>query len=49
MVEMRNVYRIMGNSEGKRPLEKLKYRWEFNIKMDFTEIGLESVELVLSS
>jgi hypothetical protein len=41
---MRNVHRIVGNFQGKGPLERLKYRWKVNIKMDLTEIGLESVD-----
>jgi hypothetical protein len=32
MGEKRNAYRILvGNSEGKRPLERPKHRWEGNI------------------
>jgi hypothetical protein len=39
MGEGRNVYRfLVGNSEGKRPLERPRRRWEFGIKMDLREI-----------
>jgi hypothetical protein len=38
--EKRNDYRIMvGKQEGKRPLGRLRHRWEDNNKMDFREIG----------
>jgi hypothetical protein len=41
MGEGKNVYRVLvGNPEGKRPLERPKRRWEDVIKMDFREIGL---------
>jgi hypothetical protein len=36
----RNAYRIMvGKPEGKRPLGRLRRRWEDNIKMDLRVIG----------
>jgi hypothetical protein len=35
MGEGRGVYRVLvGKREGKRPLGKLRHRWEDNIKMD---------------
>jgi hypothetical protein len=35
-----DVYRILvGNPEGKRPLERSEHRWEDNIKMDLRENG----------
>jgi hypothetical protein len=35
MGEGRGVYRVlMGRTEGKRPLERPKRRWERNIRMD---------------
>jgi hypothetical protein len=38
--EKRNIYRILvGKSDGKRPLERLRHRWVNNIKMDPREIG----------
>jgi hypothetical protein len=40
MGEGRNVYRVLvGNPEGKRPLERPSRRWENGIKMDLVEIG----------
>jgi hypothetical protein len=39
---MRNAKKkIVGNPEGKRPLEKPRRRWENNIKMDLRKIGRE--------
>jgi hypothetical protein len=38
--EKRNAYRILvGKTERKRPLERLKGTWVDNIKMDLREIG----------
>ena len=40
MWEGRGVYRVLvGKSEGKRPLGRLRRRWEDNIKMDLQEVG----------
>jgi hypothetical protein len=40
MGEGRNLYRVLvGKSEGERPLERLRRRWEDGIKIDFREIG----------
>jgi hypothetical protein len=40
MGEDRGVYRVLvGKSEGKRPLERPRRRWEDNIKMDLQEVG----------
>ena len=40
MGEVRVVHRfLVGKPEGKRPLGKLRRRWEDNIKMDFQEVG----------
>ena len=34
------MYRVLvGKSEGKRPLGRLRRRWEDNIKMDLQEVG----------
>jgi hypothetical protein len=42
---MRNAYgTLLGKSEGKRSLGRTKCRWEDNIRMDITEIGLEGVD-----
>jgi hypothetical protein len=47
MGEMRNAYKVLvGELEGKRPLGRPRRRWEDNIKMDFREIGLWSVDWI---
>jgi hypothetical protein len=39
MGKRRGVYRVLvGKSEGKRPLGKLRQRWEDNIKMDLQKV-----------
>jgi hypothetical protein len=41
MGEDRIVYRVLvGNPEGRRPLGRLRRRWEVGIKMDLRKIGL---------
>ena len=49
MGERRGAYRVLvGKPEGKRPLEKTRYRWENNIKMDLQEVrcgGMDWIEL----
>jgi hypothetical protein len=38
--EERVVHRVLvGKPEGKRPLGRLRRRWEDNIKMDVQEVG----------
>jgi hypothetical protein len=38
--EKRNTYRMLvGNPEGKRPLQRPRHRWVDNIKVDLREIG----------
>jgi hypothetical protein len=40
MGEGRGVYRVLvGKPEGKRPLGRLRRRWEDNIRMDLQEVG----------
>jgi hypothetical protein len=47
MGEKRNVYRLLvGKSEGKRPLGRLRHMWMDNIKMDLLEIGLNVVDWI---
>ncbi|KAJ4445591.1 hypothetical protein ANN_12272 [Periplaneta americana] len=42
MGESRNAYRMLvGRPEGKRPLGRLRHRWEDNIKMDLREVGYD--------
>jgi hypothetical protein len=43
--EARNAYRILvGEPEGKRPLERPRRSWVDNIKMDLREIGWDGVD-----
>jgi hypothetical protein len=46
MGEMRNTYILVGKSERKAPLGRLRRRWEGNIRMDLREIGLEDVDRI---
>jgi hypothetical protein len=40
MGERRGAYRaLVGKPEGRRPLGRLRRRWENNIKMDLKEVG----------
>jgi hypothetical protein len=40
--EGRGVYRVLvGMSEGKRPLERPRCRWEDNIKLDLRELRID--------
>jgi len=46
MGEGRGVYRVLvGKPEGKRPLGRLRRRWEDNIKIDLQEVGCGSYGL----
>jgi hypothetical protein len=41
------MYKVLvGKSEGKRALRRLRHRWEDGIKMDLTEIGWEGVKWI---
>jgi hypothetical protein len=43
----RSVYRVLvGRSEDKRPLERLRHRWEDNIKMDLREIRIDGINWI---
>jgi hypothetical protein len=47
MGEERGVYRVLvGRSEGKRPLGRPKRRWEYNIKLDLREIGIDGANWI---
>jgi hypothetical protein len=47
MGEVRGSYNILvGRPEGRRPLGRLRRRWEDNIKMDLREIGLGDVDWI---
>jgi hypothetical protein len=44
MGKRRGVYRVlMGKPEGKRPLERPRRRWDYNIKMEFQEVECEGM------
>jgi hypothetical protein len=47
MGEGRGVYRVVvGRPEVKRPLGRLRHRWEDNIKMDLREIGIDGANWI---
>jgi hypothetical protein len=47
MGEGRGVYRVLvGRPESKRPLGRLRRRWDDNIKMDFREIGINETNWI---
>jgi hypothetical protein len=47
MGEVRKVYKVLvGKPEGKRPLGRLRRRWEDGIRMDLREIGLVGVDWI---
>jgi hypothetical protein len=47
MGQGRNVYRVLvGNSEGKRPLDRQRRRWGDGIKMDLRDIDWGVVEWI---
>jgi hypothetical protein len=47
--EGRGVYRVLvGRPEGKRPLGRLRCRWEDDIKMDLWEIGIDGANWIRS-
>jgi hypothetical protein len=47
MGEERKVYKVLvGKPEGKRPLGRLRRRWEDEIRMDLREIGLGGVDWI---
>jgi hypothetical protein len=47
MGERRHVYKVLvGKSEGKRPLGRLRRRWEDNIKVDLQEVGCEGMDWI---
>jgi hypothetical protein len=47
MAEGRGLYRfLVGKPEGKRPLERLRSRWEDNIKVDLEEVGYGGMDWI---
>jgi hypothetical protein len=47
MENRRGVYRVLvGKPEGKRPLGRPRRRWENNIKLDLTEVGIDGANWI---
>jgi hypothetical protein len=47
MEEGRGAYKVLvGRPEGKRPPGRPRRRWEDNIKMDLTEIGIDGANWI---
>jgi hypothetical protein len=47
MGERRGVYSVLvGKYEGKRPLGRLRHRWENDIKMDLQEVGCGGLDWI---
>jgi hypothetical protein len=47
MWERRGAYRVLvGKPEGKRPLGRLRHRWENNIKTDLQEVGCGGMDWI---
>jgi hypothetical protein len=47
MGEGRAVYRVLaGRPKGKRPLRRPRHRWEDNIKMDLSEMGIDGANWI---
>jgi hypothetical protein len=44
--EMRKVHRLVGKSEGRRPLGRPRCKWIDNIKIDLGDIGWGCVNLI---
>jgi len=45
--ERRGIYRVLvGKPEGKRPLGRLRHRWEDNIKLELKEVGCGGIGLM---
>ena len=46
MEEGRSAFKMLtGTPTGKRPLERPRRRWEYNIRMNITEIGINTIRL----
>jgi hypothetical protein len=46
MGEKRTVYRLLVESQRKRPLGKPRRSWIYNIKMDVVVIGLDGMDWI---
>ena len=43
--DRKGIYRVLvGKTEGNRLLERLRHRWEDNIKMDIEEVGCGGID-----
>jgi hypothetical protein len=42
--EKKNVYRLVGKPEGRRPLGRPRRKWLDNIRMDLVEVGWGDVD-----
>jgi hypothetical protein len=46
MVEKSNAYRLVGKSEGRRPLRIPRRMWLNNIRMDLVEVGWSDMDRI---
>ena len=47
MAKSRGVYKVLvGKPDGKRPLGRLRRRWEDNIKIDLQEVGCGGMDWI---
>jgi hypothetical protein len=46
MGEKRNAYRLVGKTEGRRPLGRPRRRWLDNIRMDLVKVGGGDVDWI---
>ena len=47
MEERRGLYKVLvGKPEGKRPLGRLRRRWENNINLDLQEVGCRGMDWI---
>ena len=44
--EERHIPGLVGKPEGKRPLGRLRHRWEDNIKMELQEVGCGGMDWI---
>ena len=46
MEQSRNVYRVLVGKSEERPLRRLRFRWEDNIKMDLSKVGYDAADWI---
>ena len=44
--EERHIHGLVGKPEGKRPFGRSWCRWEYNIRMDFQEVGCGGMDWI---